>query len=731
VAEIRFDFLGDTSDLQASLREASDLVGEFDKKATAAAKKVAGVFAGVSAAATAGGLAIAAVAKATADLSAKANHYAKAAKKVGSTAEDIQRVEGAFALLTAGGVDAGNMIQDLNRGLAEARDGAGPAKDALAKLGLTAGDLVGLPIADQMELIASRFGTLGDIADKTQVSLDLFAEAGRELVPAFDAGGPAIAEAFKQIEAAGIISNETAAASEDLEDAILLVGREFDSLKRDAIEPLIPQMLEMVQATRDMFDAASATDALPRLAQWLLDVGYGAGIAATKLGEVLGILGKAPDKEGGIFADSEAIREQVKAIEALQAALDASQKTAEQYADASGAWRESDLADWERTNEALKAAQATFKALKKEAGGPVLPASGPATGGTPRKKAASGDDDGLAKMLAAQQAVGEALAGLASQAEDLAAKRAGAEAEVLLAAERTADGIKETLAGIVASTVASEQQKTEAVAAASESLVLLEEDTQARIAEIRANAAAEEQAVLEQVAAERLRRHEEELAQIAEAKAARSDALNASLGAASSVFGSIGSLVQSVAEIDIAASGKTSAERRKAMKAAWEAQTALAIAQAAINIPLSISQAAAGPWPAAIGFMVAAGVASAAGLAGVIAKAAAGPTFHSGGVATAGDVGGLGPDEFSAVLRRGEGVLTPAAVQRVGGADGVQALNRGDGGSGGPMVVAVQLNNRTVDLQQRAALQRPDSPLSSALRASQPRKLGRHNPWSG
>lgn len=251
----------------------------------------------------------------------------------------------------------------------------------------------------------------------------------------------------------------------------------------------------------------------------------------------------------------------------------------------------------------------------------------------------------------------------------------------------------------------------------------------ARIAAERAEAEAEaERAKNEALRESREEAHLEYLAQIQAEQQARQQQQQSTIASASNVAGSLIGFAGDVASAVAAGSKKESESRRQAMQAAWAAQTAAAIAQAALNIPLSISQASAGPWPAAIGFMVAAGIASGAALAGVIAKAAAGPKFHRGGM-----VSRQAPDEINATLRRGEGVLTPAAVDQLGGPQAVHSLNRGEGvgGGRGPMVVVAQFGNRVVDVQSRAALERPNSPLSSALRASQPKRLGRHNPFGG
>jgi hypothetical protein len=230
----------------------------------------------------------------------------------------------------------------------------------------------------------------------------------------------------------------------------------------------------------------------------------------------------------------------------------------------------------------------------------------------------------------------------------------------------------------------------------------------------------------------RMKAHESELMRIDEAKAARTDALHAGLTAASSVFGSLGNLVETLHDTEKATTDKSLAEQKKAARDAWGVSSALAIAQAAVQIPLSIANAlgsAANPIVGAF-MAIAAGVATGAAFAAVVAKTAAGPQFHSGGIAAG--ASGLAPDEFSAVLRAGEGVLTPGAVSGIGGEGAVHALNRGDSSSANrPMVVAVQIGSRLMDVQSREALDRPSSPLASALRANQPRRLGRFNPFAG
>jgi hypothetical protein len=105
---------------------------------------------------------------------------------------------------------------------------------------------------------------------------------------------------------------------------------------------------------------------------------------------------------------------------------------------------------------------------------------------------------------------------------------------------------------------------------------------------------------------------------------------------------------------------------------------------------------------------VAAGLAAAGGAIQVATIAAARPSFHSGGMAD------FAPDEASAIVRRGEAVLSPAGRAAIGD-DTIRAANAGM--SGGQTIVVQQVyRHRVFDSFVRDNL-RTRGPLSQALGA--------------
>lgn len=152
------------------------------------------------------------------------------------------------------------------------------------------------------------------------------------------------------------------------------------------------------------------------------------------------------------------------------------------------------------------------------------------------------------------------------------------------------------------------------------------------------------------------------------------------------------------------AAEETQEKRRQAMiafaidKAAKLAQALTAAALATIN---ALST------PPAPNYL-AAGLAAAGGAVQVATIAATRPSFHSGGMAD------FAPDEASAIVRRGEAVLSPAGRAAIGD-DTIRAANAGMG-TGGTIVVQQVYRHRVFDSFVADNL-RTRGPLSRALGA--------------
>lgn len=277
---IKFVFEGDTTDLEKALAQVGKQFEKADDKAKKTgltaekAAKVAKAGAIAAAAAVAAlAVAYAKAGKAAIELATKADRIAKTAAAVGASAEDFQKVVGAFEL---GGLSAEQTemaIKKLGLRIGQVAAGAGgPAADAFAKLGTTAAELEALPLPERMAEIADKVKELGSQTERAAVLNAIFEESGIQMAGAFAQGGDAIRDAAQQIEDAGLISNEVAKQSEAMSDAVTLAKRAFDGLKTEALAPIIPLITEVSTLAFEMLVEFRKTGDVKKFGEVFVDV---------------------------------------------------------------------------------------------------------------------------------------------------------------------------------------------------------------------------------------------------------------------------------------------------------------------------------------------------------------------------------------------------------------------------------------------------------------------------
>jgi len=190
--------------------------------------------------------------------------------------------------------------------------------------------------------------------------------------------------------------------------------------------------------------------------------------------------------------------------------------------------------------------------------------------------------------------------------------------------------------------------------------------------------------------------------------------------AAASTAAAIGQIGNAVMRAEMHRAHKAGEGRKKALRDAFVQQQIFANVMATINGVIALTQAwssAAPPFNA--GAMAAATAGNVAHRVAINAVPV--PSFHRGG---------LQSDEVMIRARAGErtAVLSPQGVAN----GGVAAVHRANAGvaAGSDTVNVFKVGSRVIDVQTHRSLARPDSPLSSAMRATQPRSAGRYNRWA-
>ena len=156
------------------------------------------------------------------------------------------------------------------------------------------------------------------------------------------------------------------------------------------------------------------------------------------------------------------------------------------------------------------------------------------------------------------------------------------------------------------------------------------------------------------------------------------------------IVGTFSNSIQTMTTIAEAAGNKNKA----IIKALFFAQRTAAVGEVGFNTAKAITAAQAYP-PPFNGLMIASAVAAgAAQMASIFAQKA--PTFH---------MGGMTPDESIAVVKAGEAVLDRSTVDRLGGEQGVNRLQNGQGGSAEVIVMNPYKHfDRYITDRQRAGL---------------------------
>ena len=148
---------------------------------------------------------------------------AKLAQSLGTTVASIQTLEraGELAGVSMSGIE--QATKDLTRRLSQAAAGTGPATDALDRLGLSATDLIALPLDERVGAINAAIKEFVPAAERAAVAGQLFGEEGSIAMGRIDSA--TLRQATKDVRAFGVVvSAQDATQIERTNDAISRLG---------------------------------------------------------------------------------------------------------------------------------------------------------------------------------------------------------------------------------------------------------------------------------------------------------------------------------------------------------------------------------------------------------------------------------------------------------------------------------------------------------------------------
>lgn len=122
-------------------------------------------------------------------------------------------------------------IEKMQRGIGEAIDGTGEAREAFKKLGLDVKKLSGQDAANALADIADAINRLPTAAEKTAAAMDIFGRSGGSMTNFLSMGGKAIKSMAVETKALGLsFSRIDARKVEEANDALQTVKDAFDGI---------------------------------------------------------------------------------------------------------------------------------------------------------------------------------------------------------------------------------------------------------------------------------------------------------------------------------------------------------------------------------------------------------------------------------------------------------------------------------------------------------------------
>ncbi len=200
---------------------------------------------------------------------------AKTAKKLGLTTQALAglRLAADKTGIAQRQLDIG--IQRATRRIAEAADGSGEAKAAIEELGLSAKELVNVPVDEQMKLIADAFENVTGQANRVRLGFKLFDAEGVGLINTLAIGRKGLDEAAEAVQRYGTaISAVEAQSVEEANDALKDAKEAVKGLSTQLAVRFAPAITDAAKSFGNMVVFIN-TELLPAL-----------GFAAERLGLV-------------------------------------------------------------------------------------------------------------------------------------------------------------------------------------------------------------------------------------------------------------------------------------------------------------------------------------------------------------------------------------------------------------------------------------------------------------
>jgi hypothetical protein len=223
-----------------------------------AAKGVAGIAASLGTAAVAGGIGL--IVSGMSAAAASVWRFSEAAAGIDDIAQRTGASAEALSQLRYAAEQSGANLEAVEKGMrklgdvtTQAANGSKSAAAALASVGLSAEQLLAMPVEDRFLAVAQGISQIQDPAAQASVAMDLLGKSGADLVPMMADGAGGIRALMAEADKLGMtISGEQAAAAAAFDDkwqGLVATLRNASNVIAVAVLPYLSQMIDMVMAT--------------------------------------------------------------------------------------------------------------------------------------------------------------------------------------------------------------------------------------------------------------------------------------------------------------------------------------------------------------------------------------------------------------------------------------------------------------------------------------------------
>ena len=251
IGKVAAVFTSDTSGLASGAKSAGASLGALEKSVGSMSRQlsvltaiqVGKVFANIASSAVNAARSLVDMGAASAET---IDRTSKLAQSLGTTYTEMAGLSLAAELA---GQDMEVVAKGMTRAavaIDEARQGTGRYVDAFGRLGIAVDDFEGKSPAQQFELISDAIAGIEDPTERAALAVQIFGRSGAELVPLFNAGSGAIAQAREEAERFGTaLTNEQASNVEAMNDAFTRAQTAIEGVIQQVVAYLAPAIEEV------------------------------------------------------------------------------------------------------------------------------------------------------------------------------------------------------------------------------------------------------------------------------------------------------------------------------------------------------------------------------------------------------------------------------------------------------------------------------------------------------